>query len=205
MEITDIERSKKHDRVSVYIDGSYSFSVSEEDYLSLGLYENREISQDEIEYIKNKVNLNSAKYAAVKYLALKLRTSKEVERKLEEKGYDKESISFAIEELTSMGYINDRIYAQKFIHERIKLKPKSKKMLEIELKRKGIQQELIEEALDEMEVDEETVAESLLRRKFGKYDLRDEKILRKAYSFLMHRGFSYSLIEGVIRKVIDDK
>ncbi|MCX8130349.1 MAG: RecX family transcriptional regulator [Clostridia bacterium] len=201
MQITSVEKQKNKGRYSVYVDGSYSFSISEEEYFRLNLYEEKEISPEDIEYIKQNVNFNSAKFAAIKFLSLKIRTTKEVESRLSDNGFDIETINGVIEELNSMGYLNDKIYAQKYIYDRSKLKPKSKKLLKSELQSKGIEAWVIDEILDSWELDEYSLAEVLIRKKFGKYDLNDEKITKKAYSFLMHRGFSRGLIEQVVRKV----
>jgi regulatory protein len=66
---------------------------------------------------------------AVRFLAMKLRSEKEVSFKLENEGFDEDTIEKVLEELKSMGYINDKIYAQKYVYDRSKLKPKAKKML----------------------------------------------------------------------------
>jgi len=117
-----VEESKNSkDILLVYIDGSYSFSISRGDYISLNLYEEKELTEEDVEYIKNTVNVRAAKYAAVKYLSLKQRSSGEVYGKLKREGYDGDVIEKAIEELQDMGYINDRVYARKFVNDRIKL------------------------------------------------------------------------------------
>jgi regulatory protein len=202
MEITAVERNKKNrDKVSVYIDEKYCFSMEEEDFLRLNLYEKREISREEIDNIKKNINLRQAKSAAVKYLSLKYRCEKEVRNKLEAQGFDFEDIDNAIEELKSMGYINDKIYAQKYVHDRAMLRPKSKKFIKNELKNKGVPEDIIDEVLMDWDVDEDAVAFGLAKKKFGKYDLRDQKIIKKIYSFLLHRGYNFETIEGVIRNM----
>jgi len=202
MQITLIEKNKKNkDRFSVYIDDKFSFSISEDDYLSLNLYDKSELSQDEMDYIKNNINFRAAKNCALKYLSYKLRTEKEVRIKLQEDGFDADSIEMAIDELNALGYINNKIYVQKYIFDRSKLKPKSKKLIKLELLSKGIQEEIIDEVLNDWNVDETSVAESLIKRKFGKYDFNDDAIKRKAYMFLKHRGYSHDVIESVIGRI----
>lgn len=199
MQITLIEKNKKNkDRFSVYIDDRFSFSITEDDYLSLHLYDKSELSQDEIDYIRNTVNFRAAKSSALKYLSYKLRTEKEVRIKLQEDGFDEYSAQMAIEELKALGYINNKIYVQKYVFDRSKLKPKSKKLIKLELQSKGIQEEIIDEVLNDWNVDETSVAESLIKRKFGKYDFKDDAVKRKAYMFLHHRGFAHDVIESVI-------
>jgi len=200
MTITSVEKSKKNkDRMFVFVDGSYCFSISEEDYISLNLYEKREITLDEINNIKSNLNFREAKSRAVKFLALKIRTENEVLKKLEDEGYDQEVAEVVIEELKSIGYINDKMYVQKYLYDRSKLKPISKKLLKYQLKNKGIIEEIIDEVVDSWEIDDETVAETLVKRKFGKYDLSDEKVIKKVYSFLLHRGYNSEIIQKILK------
>jgi len=202
MEITDIDRDKKNkERLSVYVDGKYCFSIQEEDFLRLGMYEKKEISQEEIDYIKSDLNFRQAKNTAIKYMSIRYRSEKEVYKKLKDIGFDDSEACQAIDELKSIGYINDMIYAQKYVHDRCMLKPKSKKMLKFELVNKGIADRVADEVLESWDVDESSVAEGLVRKKFGKYDIRDADVVKKVYSFLRHRGYSFEIIEGVIKNV----
>lgn len=202
MQITSVEKNKKvKDRMSVFIDDRYSFSISESDYISLGLYDKTEITEEEIEYIRNTLNFRSAKSKAVKYLSTRLRTEGEVVKRLTDEGYDAETAARVIEELKSLGYINNRLYIQKYIYDRSKLRPSSKRLLRLELLQKGIDGDEIDEILDDWKTDEASVAEALARKKFGKYDLKDDKIARRLQAFLSHRGFSHEIITGTIEKL----
>lgn len=204
MRITSVERNKKRkDMFSVYVDGEYSFSISEEDFITLNLYEKRDITNEEINHIKEEVNFRRAKSEAVKFLALRLRSEMEVAKKLMEKGFDKNVTQKVTDELKSMGYINDRLYAQKYIYDRAKLKPKSKKLIKFELMAKGISEADIDEVMKDWRPDETVLAESIVRKKFGKYDTRDQKIQKRIYSFLQHRGFGYEVIDTVINRIND--
>lgn len=200
MQITAVTKGKKaNELLEVYVDNQYSFSIKEEDYVSLGLYAKIDISQDEIDQIKITINKRYAKNAAIKYLTLKLRTVKDVSTKLEAEGYDQNTIEATVSELKSMGYLNDLMYAQKYIFDRSKLKPKSRKMLIFELKNKGVQDEIVECVMNEYVPDDKAVAESLLRKKFGKYDLNDDTVFKRAYSFLHHRGFTHDIIITLLK------
>ena len=202
MTITSVEKNKRNrEMISIYIDGDYSFSIPEEDYLRLGMYEKTDITQEEIDNIKININKRNAKSKAIRYLSLKLLTEMELFVKLQTKGYDEDIINDVIVDLKSMGYINDRIYAQKFVYERLKLKPKSKRMLKIELERKGISEHIADEVLNNIEYDEDIVIERIIRKKFGKYDFDDPIVIRKVYSFLAHRGFSLESIKSIIDRI----
>ena len=130
MIITSVERNRKNkDMLSVYVDNQYAFSIPEADYLRLNLYEKRDITEEDIINIKENVYFNAAKSAAVKFLSLRLRSESEVRKKLERDAYDSETIDKVVNHLKSLGYLNDRLYVQKYLFDRNKLKPKSKKML----------------------------------------------------------------------------
>lgn len=202
MEITAVERHKKNkNALLIFIDGKYSFTVSEEDYYRLNLYEKKQITEDELQYIQDEVLFRTAKATAIKYLSLKLRSEGEVRQKLEFEGYKRHVVDKVIEELIALGYINDVIYAQKYIYDRSKLKPVSKKLLKQELINKGISDDIVAEVLDGWKMDDGIVAEALIKKKFGKYDLKDEKIIKKVISFLKHRGFEMEVIEQALNKI----
>jgi regulatory protein len=202
LKITSAEKSKRNkDRLSVYVDGRFSFTISEEDYISLNLYEHPELDEEKIDYIRNTLNFREAKSLAVNYLSMKIHTEKEVLQKLHEEGFGSECAERVVSELKAIGYINNKLYAQKYIFDRSKLKPMSKKRIKQELLLKGIESEIIDEVLEDWNVEDSAVAENLLKRKFGKYDLSDEKVLKKAYMFLMHRGFSHDTIQEAVRNI----
>lgn len=206
MEITLIEKDKAHkDKLLIYIDGEYNFTISEEDYIRLSLHEKKEITMDEIKCIKKTVSFNSAKLDAVKYISYRLRTEKDVSSKLKKMNYGSDIVEKVLEDLKSLGYINDILYVQKYVFDRSKLKPRSKKMLKYELLSKGICETDIDQILMEWEVDDSVVIEGLIKRRFGKYDINDEIIKKKIYSFLNHRGFEYEQIKSVINKINEDK
>lgn len=205
MKITSAEKNKKYkDRLSVFVDGKFSFTISEEDYISMNLYEDKELTEETIDYVKNTLNYREAKSKAVRYLSMKMRTEKEVRDKLGEEGYDEDCIEKAVNELKAIGYINNQLYAQKYIYDRSKLKPISKKLMKKELTYRGISAEIADEVLNDWKVEDSAVAESLLKRKFGKYDLADKKVLKKAMMFLMHRGFSGDTIREALRDYSSD-
>lgn len=191
--------------LSVFIDNEYGFSILEEDYIRLNLYEKSFISEEELNDIKKSIALKSVKSSAIRSISYRMLSEKELFSKLIAKGFDEDIINIAIDELKSIGYLNDMIYAQKFVYERIKLKPKSKRVLTMELENKGISKDIIETVLNDIDYDEDVVIERLVRKKFGKYDLNDSKIIKKAYSFLMHRGFNFENIKNVINKMTKEK
>jgi regulatory protein len=203
MEITQIERiGRKGDRYLVYIDGERTFTIHAEDYFKLNLYEKKKITKEEIEFIKTNIIYSSAKSKATRYVSFTLRCEGQIRNKLKLEGYDIEVIDRVIEDLKSLGYINDKMYVQKYLYDRIKLKPKSKKLLRYELQKKGVSLEDIDEVLSSWKMNEQDVVEGLIKKKFGKYDLSNPKIIKRVYSFLGHRGFSTEIINDALNNMM---
>lgn len=203
MKITSVERSSKNNSkwVHVYIDDRYSFSILEEDYIKNALYEKSEISQDEIDYICSELNLKSARFKAIKYVALKKRTSREIILKLESLGYDEDTVHKVVCELEDRGYVSDLDYAKKFIADRMNFKPKAKKLLKIELEIKGINKEVIDDVLEKLDYDEFNTAKRLVEKRFSNIDYSNQKAVNKLCNFLRNRGFGFEIINSIVKNL----
>jgi regulatory protein len=143
-------------------------------------------------------DFEKARESAIKFVSLKISCKQDVRRRLERYKFSHVIIDKVIDHLKSLGYINDELYAYKFINDRMKLNPKAKRMLEYELIRKGISGDEISKALNSIDIDDETTARNLLKRKQRTYKSDDPGVRKKASSFLKQRGFSYEIIYKVI-------
>lgn len=199
MRITSTLPTRDNQMMRIYIDENYAFSVPKEDYIRLGLYEKEEITQDEIERIRQEVVLRAAREKATGYLMYRDRSEGEVIEKLINAGFDKDIAQEAASALKALGYIDDNRYARKYITDRLKNKAMSRKAIRFELERKDISLQIIEEALSETEVNEDEIALRTAKKKFGKYDVKDEKVRQKIMRYLCHKGFSVETGWKVIR------
>lgn len=205
MIITSIEVNKNASSMAqVYMDNDVCFCLPIKRIQALNLYESADIAQETLEYIMKYEVYDTAKSAAVKLLSFKLRTSYEITQKLLELGYDEEIISRVIESLVEIEYIDDYKYTRKYISEKMKLQPKSMKMLSMELSYKGIPDYIINSVLEGLDIDENNVALGLLNKKFAKQNNFDEKAIRKMKLFLANKGFSYSQINKAIGEFLPD-
>lgn len=139
-----------------------------------------------------------AKTNAVKYIMYKPRTQYEVKNKLLKLDYNEELIEEVINELLLLEYLNDNLYAEKFIKNSQNVKPMSKNMIKYKLKEKGISDDIIQKALQESDVDEVELARNLFLKK-TKGKTLDEKELNKAKAFLARKGFSLAIINKVTK------
>ena len=161
------------------------------------LKEGQDLSEDTYEQILREVQIPRAKKRAMHLLEKMDRTEQQLISKLKENGYAPEAISEAVEYVKSYHYIDDDRYARSYI--RIHQENKSKKRLQLDLMRKGIDKEIIEYALEEeFEQSEEEMIQVLLKKKHYDPGCKDRKQRDKMYRFLMQRGFSSSDISRAI-------
>lgn len=201
MIVTKVKQNRyNNNNIDIFLDGEFAFQVSEEEYIMLNLYEKNNVSNKGIKEIKEKIIYNRVKKKAFSYISVKFRTKKDVENTLAKIVNDKEMIDKAIASLEGYGYINDKLYARKFIYDRLKLKPKSRNMLKKELIEKGIDEMTADSVLNELLQDEYEIVLNLTKKKLKDGDINNPKTFKKIYSFLKYRGFNHEIIMKVMRK-----
>jgi regulatory protein len=138
-----------------------------------------------------------------RYLTIRNRSEKEIRDYLTKKNAASEIIEKIVDFLTEKKFLNDETFARSWILSRARLKPKGKMLLQIELRQKGINDELIKKVLSEVQEeipDELEQAKNLILRRMEKVrDLPRQEIYQKVGGFLSRRGFSWE----VTKKAID--
>lgn len=100
--------------------------------------------------------------------------------------------------LKSLGLVDDAAFAKWWVDQRLTFRPKSQRVLSMELSQKGVNREIIDQALEV--VDDKSVASNLARGRLTKLmHLPPEVRQKKLSDFLARRGFSWE----VIKKVVD--
>ncbi len=155
------------------------------------------MDEDKIAYLKNRL---------FRYLKLRPRTEREIflylEKIVKQKNFSLEIIEKLMNELKTIGLIDDKKFIELYVSDRVNLKPKGKKVLIYELKKKGIDEQLIEEYFAEHELNEEELAtKSILSRWQRLKKLEKNKREEKALRFLLSRGFSYETARKVIKRM----
>lgn len=199
--ITKVEKNRDKEKTySIFIDGNFSFNVSQYDIHKFAIYEGRELNIEELAWIKHQARFVHAKSIALSFIAYKLRTAFEVKRKLGDAGIDYEIIEEVVGYLTENGYLNDQSYAEKFIAEKSKLSSLSDKVLLYKLREKGIPQEVIDNVLRGQSHDEKESAKKLIAKRIKGLGL-DKKLEIK--ELLYKKGFSFQTINEVLSELND--
>jgi regulatory protein len=139
-----------------------------------------------------------------RYLSIRNRSVKEMHDYLLKKNASGDVIERITNSLLEKKFLNDESFAKSWICARARLKPKGKIVLKMELKQKGITDDLIETALSEVidEIpDELTQAKSLISKRMERFAGKPrQEIYAKVGSFLARRGFRWE----IVKKAIDD-
>lgn len=204
MKVTDVTPQKKNrHRVSVFVDNEYAFSLDETDAVLLKIKPGRELTEADINRCIMECNFTKARDKAFDILSRKPLSKKELADKLGEKGYDEAIIFEVTEELVSLGYIDDAEYAALFL-EHCRSKMWGMKKIRYEMKQKGLDEEIISEALSVLDDDEcEDEMVELICSKYGGQDLSDMKTKARVTRYFASRGFDFSAIDRGIRKAIE--
>ncbi|OWA33828.1 RecX family transcriptional regulator [Saccharibacillus sp. O16] len=186
--------------------GPHYVTVHESTMIRYGMTKGSFFSKENVfEIIRD--NERQIAYAqALNYLSFQARTSGEIEKKLLEKEIDPEAAAETVRRLEEERLIDDASYAQEWAKQRVTGRKKGKVLVKQELRRKGIDQELIEEALDALgDEDELNSAVELAAKKWRttKGELWERK--RKTAAFLMRRGFSSDIARKALDRVLQQE
>ena len=158
----NLEKGSKN-RVAVSLDGLEGFSLSLT--AAAGLRKGQILSAKDMERLKKEDARQEAYNQAVRYLALRTRSRKETESYLAGKGCERRIIEDTLERLVEHKYLDDRALARLWVENRDRFKPRSVYALRYELKKKGIEDDLIDGVLADF--DEEASAWSLVQGSSG--------------------------------------
>jgi regulatory protein len=144
-----------------------------------------------------------------RYLSIRNRSEKEMRDYLIKKKAAGEIIEKIISRLKEKKFLNDEIFARSWILNRARLKPKGKMLLQIELRQKGIRDDIIKKILQEVQEevpDELEQAKSLIAKKMERIigSPRNE-IYQKIGGFLSRRGFSWEIVKKAIDDSLDNR
>ena len=194
MKITDI-RPRRKGLSAVYIDGDYALSLDTQTLLEHRIDIGREFDDEELHDLIESSNERRAKEKALWLISYRSHSKKELRDKIS-RTCDRQSAEKAVERMEELGLVNDRDYAERCAQTLIFTKHMSKRGAAMELRRKGIESEIIDEVLDDIEVDEREQIQAVIERKYPKID--DEKIRRRAVATLQRLGYGWEDIKAVI-------
>ena len=200
--VTAIEAQKRgHERVNIYIDGEYTFSLSLIE--AARLHRGQQLSDAEIAALQGEDAVLKAVDRAARFLSYRPRSQEEVRRNLAEKDTPPAVIEAALNRLAAMGYLDDEAFSRYWVQNRREFKPLSPRALRVELKQKGVTEGIISTVLDELDADQLAYSAGLAQARKLRYPTQLE-FRRKIGDLLRRRGFSYSTIRDVVERLHEE-
>lgn len=137
----------------------------------------------------------------LKLLKHRPRSRHEAFVRLQQKGFSEEIVESVLEQAARAGVLDDAKFAQLWVEDRLARRPRSRRMLERELRAKGVAPEHIQRALARAGLDEEALVRELIAERSPRLRSLDEQTRRRRLvGFLRRRGFS----ERIIRRALGD-
>ena len=191
-------QQKNKERVNIFLDEEYAFSL--ELMLAAGLRKGQQLTEAEIAALQADDERKRAYAAALTFLGQRVRSQTEVAQRLEQREFTPEAIAQTLARLQQEGYLDDTTFGQQWVANRQRFRPRSERALRYELRRKGMENSLIDEVIQEAEIDEDAAAWAALQPKIARWQgLERAQFIQKAGGFLARRGFGHE----VARRVID--
>ena len=201
--ITALQVQKHNDqRVNIYLDGEYAFGLAR--ILAAWLSVGQELSAEKIAQLQAEDEREVAYQKALKLLNYRSRTQAEISAHLSRQGIPEALVAETITRLAQNGLIDDKNFATQWVENRAEFRPRGRRALAYELRRKGIAQNTIAEALENLDEDELAYQTALrYQKKLSTLDWIDFR--KKLSAHLARRGFSYETITSTVRKVWSER
>lgn len=189
----------KANKIHIYVDDEYRATVDSDYWYSEKYRKLKEINEEELTELLDAVSFRRAYNKGLDYLSRRPYGTKELIKKLCEKGHEKEMAEKACERLLELGLLNDEEYARILSNDLMNRKNYGIKHVKQELAYRGISREIIEITLDSLDNDAENRIILVVKKKYLN-KLNDEKGRKRTIDGLMRLGFSYSDIKSALRK-----
>ena len=157
--------------------------------------------------------------SAVHFLSYRARSEKEVRYNLEKKlakgqsslgrKESEEMIDRVVSWLREQRFLNDADFAKQWVESRARSKPKSLQLIKMELRQKGVAQDIIDQVVSDPETQvgsDKERARKIALKKFPKYQhLTKQEIYQKLCGVLARNGFDWEIIKESIDALIAEQ
>lgn len=204
--ITSIKpQGQRENRFNVFLDGKFAFSLPAEVLIAAKIKDGMELNQEQVNNLVKQNDFSLIFDKVLKFLAVRPRSEFEIDEYMLQKGWGEKTRNMVLEKLRDLKLTDDEAFARWWIEQRSDIRPEGRSLLKFELRRKGVQRELIDELLAESrsETVDELLAEKIAKKKLERIkSLPFFEIKKKLFSVLRLRGFSVGVINTVVDKLL---
>jgi regulatory protein len=199
--ITKLTTAKSRDgRINIYLDGKYTFSLPAAMVVKEGLTTNQELSSSQVKTLATADRYRRCLNTAIRYIGYRPRSEFEVRQRLHQRGFEDDFVGKVIADLKEQGLIDDTSFARFWKENRDDFSPRSRWLTGVELRRKGIDSETIEQVVGEVDDNESAYRAALSKARH--LSPSDYQLFRRRLGeHLKRRGFTYEVINNAVAKV----
>jgi len=199
MKITGIKQQvRRAGRYSIFADGKYTFSLSDSALLDSKLTVGQDLTQEEIESLKQTSIDDKLYNNTLGYLAIRSRTTWEITTYLQRKDASPTLIKTILNKLSNANLLDDNKFAIAFVNDRRLLRPTSRRKIIMELRKKHVPDEAIQAVVgtgSEQQEEEQTALQAIIERKRRQTKYQDDL---KLMQYLARQGFNYGDIKAAL-------
>ena len=187
-------------RQKIFLDGKFAFNLEAEVAARADLRVGQELDGAQIEALTGQDRYHRSLSQALSYLSYRPRSEAELRLKLGQKGVALPDIETVLVRLKEQGLIDDTGFAQFWKENRQSFSPRSKRLVQLELKRKGVPGDVIEHVAGEINDEDGAYRAALSRAR--RLELSDYHLFRRRLgSYLKRRGFDYEMINRTVERI----
>ena len=197
--ITAIKAQKKNpERVNIYLDGEFAFGLAR--IVAAWLNTGQKLDEAKIAELQEQDGREQAYQQAMLFLSYRARSEAEIRRNLLKHEYSQPAIEAVLERLRAARLADDDGFARAWVENRSTFRPRSRKMLALELRQKGLSDEAASAALEGL--DEEALAYEAACKQAPRLEaLEWDEFRKKLGGFLARRGFPYAVTAAAVTRI----
>ncbi len=197
-----VSQKRNAQRINVFIDGEYAFSLSRivAAWLKVGQF----LTDEKIEQLKHEDTREVAMQSALRLISIRPRSEAEIRERLQSKNFPENIVESVLSRLKESGLLGDIEFARMWSEQRQVFRQKSRKVIAMELRQKGVTDEIIQEVLAESPEDDQTayLAAQKYQRRINHLDKKN--FLQKMITYLARRGFSYEVSRDTANRLWEE-
>lgn len=197
MKITSIKaQAKNPERINIYVDEKYAFSLNYNQLLDQKIHAGLQVDQPRIDQLKHLSEVGKAYERALNYVMIRPRSERELRDYARRKKWAPADTEDIIQKLKDHRYLNDAAFAKAWVESRALNKKISQRKLRLELKQKGVTDDIINQTLAASTYDEQAALRELVakKRKLARFAADDQKLMQ----YLARQGFSFDDIKQAL-------
>jgi regulatory protein len=199
--ITALKTNKRTDKqVNLYLDGKFAVKLDTELAVKKGLKVGEEITDGRIKELTEDVGLARGLNLAYRFLSYRPRSEAEMKDRLHRRGFEDSNIEIIINKLKEQNLLDDTAFAQFWKENRDTFRPRSQRLTRLELKKKGVADEIIKEVTDDSD-DMQSAYQAALHKAQHLPNQDYEVFRRRLGEYLKRRGFGYTVISQTVKRL----